>query len=56
VARRGRDAAPTWSGSRTLTRHRAALAMLQSDWSYVSSQPRFAYLQRALREIDPPGP
>jgi TetR/AcrR family transcriptional regulator, cholesterol catabolism regulator len=40
------------STSRTLTWHRAALAMLQSDWSYFSSQPQFAYLQRALREIE----
>jgi TetR/AcrR family transcriptional regulator, cholesterol catabolism regulator len=40
------------STSRTLSRHRAALAMLQSDWSYFSTQPRFAYLPRALREIE----
>jgi AcrR family transcriptional regulator len=40
------------STSRTLTRHRAALAMLQSDWSYFSTQPQFAYLLRALKEIE----
>jgi AcrR family transcriptional regulator len=36
----------------TLSRHRAALAMLQSDWSYLAAQPRFAYLRRALREFE----
>lgn len=40
------------STSHTLSRHRAALAMLQNDWSYFSSHPRFAYLPRALREIE----
>jgi TetR/AcrR family transcriptional regulator, cholesterol catabolism regulator len=40
------------STSRTLSRHRAALAMLQSDYNYFSTQPRFAYLPRALREIE----
>jgi TetR/AcrR family transcriptional regulator, cholesterol catabolism regulator len=40
------------STSRTLARHRAALAMLQNDWSYFATQPRFAYLPRALREIE----
>jgi TetR/AcrR family transcriptional regulator, cholesterol catabolism regulator len=40
------------STSRTLARHRAALAMLQNDWSYFTAQPRFAYLPRALREIE----
>ncbi|HZC39689.1 MAG TPA: TetR/AcrR family transcriptional regulator [Streptosporangiaceae bacterium] len=40
------------STSHTLARHRAALAMLQNDWSYFSSHPRFAYLPRALREIE----
>jgi TetR/AcrR family transcriptional regulator, cholesterol catabolism regulator len=40
------------STSRTLSRHRAALAMLQSDWTYFSTQPRFAYLPRTLREIE----
>ena len=40
------------STSRTLSRHRAALAMLQNDWSYFATQPRFAYLPRALREIE----
>jgi AcrR family transcriptional regulator len=38
--------------SATLARHRAALAMLQNDWSYFSTQPRFGYLRRALREIE----
>jgi len=38
--------------SETLARHRAALAMLQSDWSFFSTQPRFAYLRKALREIE----
>ena len=36
----------------TLTRHRAALTMLQNDWSYFSTQPRFAYLRKDLREIE----
>ena len=40
------------STSRTLARHRAALAMLQNDWSYFAAHPRFAYLPRALREIE----
>jgi AcrR family transcriptional regulator len=40
------------STSRTLARHRAALAMLQNDWSYFSTQPRFGYLRKALREIE----
>jgi TetR/AcrR family transcriptional regulator, cholesterol catabolism regulator len=40
------------STSRTLSQHRAALAMLQHDWSYFASQPRFAYLPKALREIE----
>ena len=40
------------STSVTLARHRAALAMLQNDWSYFSAQPRFAYLRKALREIE----
>jgi len=40
------------STSRTLARHRAALAMLQNDWSYFAAQPRFAYLPSALREIE----
>ena len=38
--------------SRTLARHRAALTMLQNDWNYFASQPRFAYLPKALREIE----
>ena len=40
------------STSRTLSRHRAALAMLQNDWSYFSAQPRFGYLRKALVEIE----
>jgi len=40
------------STSGTLARHRAALAMLQNDWSYFSAQPRFDYLRKALREIE----
>jgi AcrR family transcriptional regulator len=40
------------STSRTLSRHRAALTMLRNDWSYFSTQPRFAYLPKALREIE----
>jgi TetR/AcrR family transcriptional regulator, cholesterol catabolism regulator len=40
------------SGSRTLSRHDAALTMLQHDWSYLSSQPRFGYLRKDLREIE----
>jgi TetR/AcrR family transcriptional regulator, cholesterol catabolism regulator len=40
------------STSITLARHPAALAMLQSDWSYFAVQPRFGYLRKALREIE----
>jgi TetR/AcrR family transcriptional regulator, cholesterol catabolism regulator len=40
------------STTRTLARHRAALTMLQNDWNYFASQPRFAYLPKALREIE----
>jgi AcrR family transcriptional regulator len=40
------------STSGTLVRHRAALAMLQNDWSFFSTQPRFAYLGKALREVE----
>jgi TetR/AcrR family transcriptional regulator, cholesterol catabolism regulator len=40
------------TSSHTLKRHQAALAMLQHDWSYFSSQPRFAYLRKDLREIE----
>ena len=40
------------STSRTLSQHRAALTMLQNDWNYFSTQPRFAYLPKALREIE----
>ena len=38
--------------STTLAQHRAALAMLQNDWSYFTSQPRFGYLRKALREVE----
>jgi len=38
--------------SRTLSRHRAALAMLQNDWDHFARHPRFTYLPRALREIE----
>jgi TetR/AcrR family transcriptional regulator, cholesterol catabolism regulator len=38
--------------SRTLSQHRAALAILQNDWNHFASQPRFAYLPKALREIE----
>jgi AcrR family transcriptional regulator len=40
------------STSRTLARHRPALAMLQNDWSYFSTQPRFSYLRKAVTEIE----
>jgi AcrR family transcriptional regulator len=38
--------------SRTLSEHRAALAMLQHDYSFFVTHPRFAYLPKALREIE----
>src|ERR1700722_15553717 len=40
------------STSRTLSRHRAALAMLQNDWNYFSTHDRFGYLRKALGEIE----
>jgi AcrR family transcriptional regulator len=40
------------STSRTMSRQRAALTMLQHDWSYFAAQPRFAYLRKALLEIE----
>jgi len=40
------------STSRTLPRHRAALAMLANDWSYFAAHPRFSYLRKALNEIE----
>ena len=40
------------SSTATLSRHRAALTMLQNDWSYFGSQPRFAYLRKAMKEIE----
>jgi len=38
--------------SETLSQHRAALAMLQNDWSYFSTQPRFSYLPKAQKEFE----
>ncbi|HET9896903.1 MAG TPA: TetR/AcrR family transcriptional regulator [Streptosporangiaceae bacterium] len=38
--------------STTLAQHKAALSMLQNDWSYFSTHPRFGYLRTALREIE----
>lgn len=40
------------SSAETLKRHRAALAMLENDWNYFSGQPRFAYLRKAMKEIE----
>jgi TetR/AcrR family transcriptional regulator, cholesterol catabolism regulator len=40
------------STAHTLSRHRAALAMLQNDWTYFARQPRFNYLFKAVREIE----
>jgi TetR/AcrR family transcriptional regulator, cholesterol catabolism regulator len=40
------------TSSHTLARHRAALTMLQNDWNYFSTQPRFAYMRKDLREIE----
>jgi TetR/AcrR family transcriptional regulator, cholesterol catabolism regulator len=40
------------SSSHTLARHHAALTMLQNDWNYFVTQPRFAYLRKDLREIE----
>jgi TetR/AcrR family transcriptional regulator, cholesterol catabolism regulator len=40
------------TSSHTLVQHRAALTMLQNDWNYFSTQPRFAYLRKDLREIE----
>ena len=40
------------STSRTVSQHRGAMAMLQNDWTYFSSQPRFSYLPKALREFE----
>jgi TetR/AcrR family transcriptional regulator, cholesterol catabolism regulator len=40
------------SSTATLGRHRAALTMLQNDWSYFGAQPRFAYLREAMKEIE----
>ncbi len=38
--------------SKTLAGNRAALTMLQNDWHYFTSQPRFRYLRAALREVE----
>ncbi len=40
------------SSTGTLGHHRAAVTMLQNDWSYFSKQPRFGYLRTALHEIE----
>ncbi|MEJ3746772.1 TetR/AcrR family transcriptional regulator [Actinomycetes bacterium KLBMP 9797] len=40
------------ASSATLAQHRAALTMLQRDWTYFSAQPRFGYLRDAMREIE----
>jgi TetR/AcrR family transcriptional regulator, cholesterol catabolism regulator len=40
------------STSQTLSRHRAALAMLQNDWSYFSTASRFGYVRKAVNEIE----
>ena len=40
------------STSQTLSKHRAALAMPQNNWSFFSTQPRFGYLRQALGEIE----
>jgi TetR/AcrR family transcriptional regulator, cholesterol catabolism regulator len=40
------------STSHTLARHHAALTMLQNDWAYFSTQPRFAYLRKDIGEIE----
>ena len=40
------------SSTATLSRHRAALTMLQNDWPYFSAQPRFGYLRKAMKEIE----
>ena len=42
------------STSKTLARHRAALTILQNDWSYFSALPRFGYLRKALRRSRTP--
>jgi AcrR family transcriptional regulator len=40
------------STSKTLAGSRAALTMLQNDWSYFNTHPRFGYLRKALREVE----
>jgi AcrR family transcriptional regulator len=40
------------SSTAALSRHRAALTMLQNDWAYINALPRFAYLRTATREIE----
>lgn len=40
------------SSTAALSRHRAALTMLQNDWAYFSAQKRFAYLRAAMKEIE----
>jgi len=36
----------------TLSRHRAALGMLQNDWNYFAALDRFGYLRKAVAEIE----
>jgi AcrR family transcriptional regulator len=40
------------SSTATVARHRAALTMLQNDWTYFAGQSRFDYLRTAMREIE----
>jgi TetR/AcrR family transcriptional regulator, cholesterol catabolism regulator len=40
------------STSNTMSRHRAAMTMLQNDWNYFAAQPRFGYLRKALRDVE----
>jgi AcrR family transcriptional regulator len=40
------------TGFSSLERHRAAIMMLQNDWSYFSEQSRFDYLGQTLDEVE----
>lgn len=40
------------TGFSSLERHRAAIMMLQNDWSYFREQPQFSYLQKTLAEVE----
>lgn len=40
------------SDNAVLSKHRAALTMLQNDWNHFSGLPRFAYLRTAMKEIE----